>query len=416
MVMSRHYGMDWLRIGAFALLILYHIGMVFVPWGYHVKTAQPAAWVEIPLLLTNPWRLTLLFVVSGYASRALFARSSGVGAFLGNRNRRLLVPLVFGIAVIVPPQAWVELTTQHDYAHGFGWFWLHDYFSFTRRTGVALPNWNHLWFVVYLWVYTVALAALMLLPGTAWLQRAFDRLFASRRALLLPLGFVLITQYWLFQRLSDTQDLVGDALAHAQYFPAFLFGFGLAGSPAAMSGLARHWKLSAVVAVASYAVLGGLSLAAITRQSIGIGDFSLGWGDITQLSRLARVVDSWAAIAALIGIAERFLNRDGRWRTVLAEAVFPFYIIHQTIIVLGEYWLLPLQLDPLVEFAILVPTTIAGCWLFYLVGRRIGWLRPLIGLKRKSRATTAPAHDQHEKLDTGDPRWRRGDRAKPDLA
>ena len=69
--MERHYGMDWLRIGAFALLILYHVGMVFVPWGFHVKTAHPMEWVAIPMLATNAWRLMLLFVVSGYASRAL---------------------------------------------------------------------------------------------------------------------------------------------------------------------------------------------------------------------------------------------------------------------------------------------------------------------------------------------------------
>jgi hypothetical protein len=414
--MARHYGMDWLRIGAFALLILYHIGMVFVPWGYHVKTAQPAAWVELPLLLTNPWRLTLLFVVSGYASRALFAKSSGVGGFMANRNRRLLVPLLFGMAVIVPPQAWVELTTQHGYAHGFGWFLLHDYFSFTQRSGIVLPNWNHLWFVLYLWVYTLALAVLLLMPGTGGLQGLFDRLFGSRRALLLPLGFMVVTQYWLFQRITDTQDLIGDALAHTQYFPAFLFGFGLAGSPAVMRGLARHWKLSATVAIACYAILATLTLAAISAQPIAIGEVSLSWDNLTRLSRLTRVIDCWAAIAALIGIAERFLNRDGAWRKVLAEAVFPFYIIHQTIIVLGEYWLLPLNLSPLAEFAILLPATIAGCWLFYLVGRRIGWLRPLIGLKRTARATTPPHHERYAKLDAGGPRRRRGDRTRPDPA
>ena len=96
--MERHYGMDWLRIGAFALLILYHIGMVFVPWGFHVKTAQPAVWVEIPMLFTNPWRLTLLFVVSGFASRALVAKSPGPARFLGSRSARLLIPLA--------PSAW----------------------------------------------------------------------------------------------------------------------------------------------------------------------------------------------------------------------------------------------------------------------------------------------------------------------
>ena len=72
--MERHYGLDWLRIGAFGLLIFYHIGMVFVPWGYHAKTAHPIPWVVIPMLALNSWRLLLLFVVSGYASRALLAR------------------------------------------------------------------------------------------------------------------------------------------------------------------------------------------------------------------------------------------------------------------------------------------------------------------------------------------------------
>jgi glucan biosynthesis protein C len=415
-MMARHYGMDWLRIGAFALLILYHIGMVFVPWDFHVKTAEPNAWVELPLLLTNPWRLTLLFVVSGYASRALFAKSAGVRGFLANRNMRLLIPLAFGVTVIVPPQTWVELTTQHGYTGGFGWFWLHDYFSFTKVDGVPVPDWNHLWFVGYLWAYTLALAALILIPGTERLQAPFDRLFRSRRAVLLPLAFLFVTQYLLFQRVADTQDLIDDPLAHLQYFPAFLFGFGLAGSPAVMRGLARHWKLSAAIAVISYATLAVLTWAAIASARLRIGDASLSWDNLTRLSRIARVVDVWAAIAALIGLAERFLNRDSAWRTMLAEAVFPFYIIHQTIIVLVEYWLLPLHLGPLAEFAILVSATIAGCWAFYLVGRRIDWLRPLIGLKRTGHRATAPHHDQHDKLDAGDPRWRGGDPARADLA
>ena len=120
--MERHYGMDWLRIGAFALLIFYHIGMVFVPWGFHIKTARPMDWVEIPMLLTNPWRLTLLFVVSGYASRALWLKSPSIRSFLGNRSARLLIPLVFGMAVIVPPQTWVELVGKHGYGQSYLWF------------------------------------------------------------------------------------------------------------------------------------------------------------------------------------------------------------------------------------------------------------------------------------------------------
>ena len=165
---TRHYGMDWLRIGAFALLILYHIGMYFVPWGWHVKIAEPLDWVTIPMLATNGWRLALLFLVSGYASAALFAKLGGSGAFARSRSARLLIPLLFAVIVIIPPQPWIDLAGQHGYPHGFLHFWLHDYFGFQFIDGIALPTWQHLWFVVYLWVYTM-LAALVIavVPASA---------------------------------------------------------------------------------------------------------------------------------------------------------------------------------------------------------------------------------------------------------
>ncbi len=396
--MERHYGMDWLRIGAFALLIFYHIGMVFVPWGFHIKTAQPMDWVEIPMLATNPWRLTLLFVVSGYASRALWSKSASIRAFLGNRSARLLIPLVFGMAVIVPPQTWVELVGKYGYDQSYLWFLGHDYFRFGTFHGIIMPTWNHLWFVAYLWVYTLTLALMMFVPGTDRMQAAFDRLFGGARAVWVPVVFLLITQFWLFHREDDTHDLFGDWLAHLQYFPAFLFGFGLAGSRAAKTGLARWWAASAAVAIGCYAVMAGL-LAAYP-------DFSFPTHGVTVVFRLAREIDTWAAIAALIGVAERFLNRDHRWRATLAEATFPFYIIHQTVIVLVEFWVKPLGIGAAGEFAILVPATIAGCWAFYLVGRDIDPLRPLIGLKARGKAIM-PAR-------SGD--WIDTVRARPDVA
>ena len=67
----------------------------------------------------------------------------------------------------------------------------------------------------------------------------------------------------------------------------------------------------------------------------------------------------------------------------LAEAVFPFYIIHQTIIVLVGYGLLLAGVAALPSFAVLLAATVIGCWLFYAIGRSIGWLRPLIGLQKR---------------------------------
>jgi hypothetical protein len=168
-----------------------------------------------------------------------------------------------------------------------------------------------------------------------------------------------------------------------------------------MAGLARHWKLSSAVAVASYLT--------ITAMLIVWPDFSFPAHGITIVFRLAREIEAWVAIAALIGIAERFWNRDTSWRGTLAEATFPFYIIHQTIIVIVEFWLKPLSIGPLAEFAILVPTTVAGCWAFYLIGRELNPIRPLIGLKKRIRPPI-------RSTPIAEPTWTRHDRAQSDVA
>lgn len=372
--MDRHYGLDWLRIGAFGLLIFYHVGMVFVPWDFHVKTSHPAEWVAIPMLATNSWRLMLLFVVSGYASRALLLKGGEVGGFVGSRSKRLLIPLMFGMAVVVPLQPWIELMGKHGYAQSFGWFWFHDYFRFGSLEGIILPTWQHLWFVVYLWLYTMLLAAGIWLSRGRSAQAFFDRAFGTVAVVIVPIAWLLLVDMAL-QGARETHDLINDTIAHLHYLPGFLFGFGLARSAPAMAAIGRWWKAAAVVAILSYAIV-----AAIEWRWPGSAMPNPPFGYIFAT---ARTVQGWCAIIALIGVAERFWNHDHPWRKTLTEAVFPFYIIHQTVIVGVEWILLGQYLPPAAEFAILVVATIAGCWAFYLLGREISWLRPLIGLRAK---------------------------------
>jgi len=372
---GRHYGMDWLRIAAFGLLILYHIGMFFVPWDWHVKTARPLDWVAVPMLATNAWRLGLLFVVSGYASAALFAKTPGVGGFLRGRTARLLVPLIAGMVLIVPPQPWIELTLKHGYAHGLGWFWLHDYFGFAKIDGIMLPTWQHLWFVAYLWVYTLVLGLMLLLPASVRARGAvlFGRLLGGWRVLAVPLA-LLLARLWLgWPGAEETHDLVGDAYAHTFYLPLFLFGYLLRGAPGTWDGIRRWWRLGAVLALMAYGVV-----AAVELQWPG-DTHAPEW--VYPWFGAARAVFAWSAIVALIGLADRYCNREHRWRPMLTEAVFPFYIVHQTIIVVTGWYLLGFGLPPGAEFAILFAATVVGCWTFYLIGREIAPLRPLIGLR-----------------------------------
>ncbi|HWV60690.1 MAG TPA: acyltransferase family protein [Sphingopyxis sp.] len=375
---ARHYGMDWLRIGAFALLILYHIGMVFVPDHWHVKSDPTIDWVAIPMFATNSWRLPLLFLVSGYASAALVSKLGGAGAFATSRSARLLIPLVFAVVVVIPSQPWIELVGQHGYDHGFPHFWAHDYFRFGSLGGIILPTWQHLWFVVYLWVYTM-LAALFLaaLPAAARARIADGaaRLLSGWGLLIVPmLGWLAV--YAAFPGHEETHALFDDGPSHLHYLMAFGVGWLLRVRPALFESVARCWKAAAVLAILAF-------LPVAWTEWTWPGDtHAPEWAII--LFHVARQVQGWATIVALVGIADRWWNRDHPKRAMLAEAVFPFYIVHQTIIVVVGWWLLQAGVAALPSFVILVAATVSGCWLFYAIGRSIGWLRPLIGLQRKT--------------------------------
>ncbi|MGW8134660.1 acyltransferase family protein [Sphingomonas zeae] len=374
----RHYGLDWLRIGAFAILILYHIGMVFVPWGFHVQLAS-RPWVAIPMLASNPWRLMLIFVVSGYATRALAARHPTILGFARGRSIRLLVPLAFGVCVLVPPQIWAELASKYGYAGSYWTFWTRDWLSFRAVGGVVpTPAWNHLWFVGYLWVYTMAVAA-MLAVGHRFAEAAqalFDRVLGGWGGAVLPVIWLLLVDIRFFPGQSETHGLLDDWLAHAIYFPALLFGFGMAGSERVLDSFRRGWPVAAAIALASYVIAGGLEWRwpGLAGAPQGLGILFAG----------ARAVQGWMAVVALIGVAERFWNRDHPWRRTLTEAVFPFYLIHQTIIILVAFGLRGLGLPLWIDTIILMAATVAGCGAFYLIGREVRWLRPLIGLRPKS--------------------------------
>ena len=386
---GRLYGLDWLRIGAFALLILYHIGMFFVPWGWHVKTATPQEWLELPMLALNPWRLMLLFVISGIASRALLAKlsgsGSGPGAFARSRSVRLLVPLLAGAILFVAPQPWAELQEKAGYGHGFLHFWLNDYFEFGSTAGVILPTYNHLWFVAYLWLYTMLLAGLATFPAgfKAGAQRLFDGLFGGWRILLLPVLWLLAARMLVYPHFGETHAIVDDPYAHLSYAFAFFFGAALLRSPH-LARLTELWKPALLLAVAGYCVVVAIELVTPGEAP---------WTPLQDfVARTGRSVQAWGAVIGLIGFAQGHLHRDGPERRYLTEAIFPYYIAHQTIIILAGHLLKPYGLAPSAEFAIILPVTVIGCVATYEFGKRIGWLRPLIGLapRRSAQSSAAP--------------------------
>jgi peptidoglycan/LPS O-acetylase OafA/YrhL len=103
------------------------------------------------------------------------------------------------------------------------------------------------------------------------------------------------------------------------------------------------------------------------------------------VQRVVFAIDQWAAMVAACGFARRLVKADSPARRYLTDAIFPFYIVHQTAIIAFAVWLRPLALPPLAEGLVLLAATVAACILTYELVRRVGWLRPLFGLKGAAR-------------------------------
>ncbi len=372
---NRQYGLDWLRIGAFALLILYHAGMFFVPWDWHVKTANPVEWLTWPMKAINPWRLCLLFVISGVVSQVLLTKLGGAAYFARSRSSRLLIPLLAGMVIFVVPQPWFELRDKGGYSYSLLHFWLNDYFEFGGSRGTPLPTWNHLWFVAYLWVYTMVLSLFGAMSAGVrqTVQRGFDSLFAGPRLFLLPLFWLWLARAALQPQFGETHALIDDPYAHAIYGFSFFFGVGLARSSACWDAIRRNWKLALVAAGLGYGLMVYIDVSGAESDAVSFGRAG------------ARALLGWGAIIGLLGFAQTHLHFDNGARRYLTDAIFPFYIIHQTAIIAIGASLRPLALGGATEGLLVISGTVLACLATYEIGRRVAWLRPLVGLKGSGR-------------------------------
>ena len=381
----RRHDIDALRALAFLFVILYHVGMYYVAdWPWHLKSPHAAEWLQWPMRILNLWRMDLVFLISG-VSLGFLSRGQGTWGLLRSRGLRLMLPLAFGMAVIVPYQAYAQGVANGLVAPGFGAFLL-------RYLPMAQPwpkqafdgaefgiTWNHLWYLPYLFTYTALVALTLPLWKSAAGQRlrhAFNGL-RGWKLLLLPVVPLLVFTMLLASRFPATHNLVRDFHLHSLYFTMFLYGYWMGVDTGVWKELERLRRVSLALAVAV--------IAAFIALRTGMKSPPPG-----LLMDTLRMLYLWLAVATILGHGHRHLNRPWPWLRWANESVYPWYVLHQTLIIAGVTLLAPFALGPVMEPALLVALTLLGCWLLTdgLI-RRVNILRPLFGLKLRPRASSA---------------------------
>lgn len=315
--MNRRPDIDWLRIMAVLLLIPFHTARLFDIWeANYVKNEVLSPMLSYQNSFIWAWHMPLLFLLAGSASWYAIGVRGGDG-YVKERFKRLFIPLVFGVLVIVPPQAYVARLQNPGYNASVPAF-LADYFvirgDLTGYTGLFTPA--HLWFILYLFVFSLAGLPLLLRLGrknrmTNWLAEECRRPGAIL-SLAVPLGVA-----------GALPDI--DGKNPFFYFMLFLYGYLLVSDERFQESVERHKGVALLLGLAAMT-------AVLTMQAYRVHFPEKSVGDI--LYYLLRTFNTWFWLIAILGYGRTCLNFSNAFQRYANQAAYPFYILHQTVIVI----------------------------------------------------------------------------------
>ncbi|KQC31780.1 glucan biosynthesis protein [Flagellimonas eckloniae] len=368
----RRYDLDWLRVIVFGLLIFYHVGMFFVPWGWHVKNNVTYDWLRWPMIFLNQWRLPILFVISGMGTYYALGKRS-LWKFNLERYLRLGIPLGVGMLLIVPPQVYFERLANAQFSGSYFEFFTTIAFEGIYPEGNI--SWHHLWFLPYLFLFSLVLS-----PILVYLRRNETKFVEwIKRQIQKPYGlYIFVIPLYVLEACVEpffdiTHALIDDWFNISFSIVLFFFGFLLIATKDTFWECLKSIKTKALF----------IGIIAFSSQVIIWLFFEDGY-IIHFTEAMLKVVNIWSWILVLFAYAAQYLNRPSKTLAYANRAVYPFYILHQTITVGIAYYLIDLDWGLLPKSVILVVGTFGLSWLIYdLIILRIPFLHPLFGLKRK---------------------------------
>jgi glucan biosynthesis protein C len=373
---ERRYDIDWLRVLAMFSVFLFHCARYFDHEGWHVKNPQLSLGFSVFVDILVQWIMPIFFVLSGMSSRfALNFRNSG--QYLGERFKRLFIPLVFGIFFLIPPQVYIERFTNDQFNGSFFQFFSHYFDGFYGFGGNFAWMGLHLWFLLVLFLFSLLTLSLLLALKREGADRQLKRLcsFFEMSGVILLLAIPLALMEFLFHPEGLGQRNFGGWNIFVYLF-FFLYGYLLASDSRLKHTIEKQRVI--FLALAAITTLVGFYL----RRSGGYPSF----GSLDYFwASLLRTFNSWVWILAILGIGSKHLSFRNRLLKYANVAVLPFYILHQSVIVVFGFFFIDWGATVMLKYLILSTVSFITIMLIYeFLIKRFGPLRFLFGMKRKN--------------------------------
>lgn len=373
---TRRHDLDWLRFIAIVILLFFHTGMLFNPWGWHIKNNETSESFRYWMTWLHFWRMPLLLFISGAGTYMALGKRTP-SQFAKERITRLFVPLVFGMFIIVPPQIYYEHIKEYN---GY-WDFYKTVFAFVPYPEGSF-SWHHLWFIAYLLVYSLLAIPLLIFlrsPNSLLFKKKFFKMVSSPAGILfIPGTFILITQIVLRPYFpEETHALINDWAFFTFYLCFFLSGMICYSIPLLWEAIGRNRKYLLTTTLAF--LIPFYVLYFHLRELI-----QLPWSfdTVETAFDVTAIFVSWFTVITVIAFGQHYLNRPHPWLAKINEGLYPFYILHQTVIIFLGYYICQLPWSIAAKYWSVSLLTLLSCIIFYLLFiRPFNPIRFLFGMK-----------------------------------
>lgn len=347
---QRRYDIDWWRVIAILAVYLHHIGMPFNGDDFHIMNAESSKILDDIMVFFEQLRLPLLFLISGVGTMYAFSKRTWV-QFLKERSYRLLIPLVFGVFVIVPPQTYFE---HIDIYKSYGQFYSHI---------LSNIEVNHLWFIenlFYISVLSIPFILFLRSSRSTKIKRFIEKNSRKRYGILIwlvPLIVIKVISKIYFPDDSGSFENLSSTLFYGFFFVS---GILMAASPKLWGHLKTYRRANLYIAImAIFCFYGYYYLPRdIASAYLNIGTRWAIWHSVTSWV-------SWSCIIVLLGYGQIWFSKPSKTLSKANEAIYPFYVLHQTVIIIMAYYIVQLDLSIGVKIVLLLVSTFPVTLILY---------------------------------------------------
>lgn len=374
---ERQYFIDWLRIGLIISVFFFHVGMIFRPEQWHVNSDVSFEFLDPIMWWLHLWRMPLLFLVSGVGTYYAIGKRTSI-QYLKERFTRLYIPFTFGFFTLVPLMVYVERIPKYA---SFLEYIPHMFDGGPYPVGNI--SWHHLWFIIYLFIISLLITPFLNYTKSGHYNMLRGKLIAittKKMSLNWLLPVIILSQVILRQYFpKSTHALYNDWAYFAYYLIFFISGFMLFTSPKVIKALTRDRRLYLYQTLIFTALL--FSLPLIFDSSSILKDYTRG---ITEM-----IIAVSCGLTA-IGYFKKYFNKDHKYRKILNEAIYPFYLLHQPALIFIGYvvlkWDISYGMQALLITLISLISIIITYW---FIIRKFNFLRIVFGMKKKQKKETS---------------------------